>query len=92
MYVVYVVDTTADSYRTQPPRDKHDPDPAGFRYPPRAGTAYGLEHGVALKRRHYLPVLDRGSLYDDKVFVPFVVAARRPNCRVLSGPMVKGAL
>ena len=52
-----MVDTTADSYRTQPPRDKHDPDPAGFRYLPRAGTAYELEHGVALKRRHYLTVL-----------------------------------
>ena len=33
---VYVVDTTADSYRKQPPRDKHDPV--------KVGTAYGLEH------------------------------------------------
>ena len=72
---VYVVDTTAESYRTQPPRDKHDPDPAIFYYPVKAGTAYGLEHGVALKRRHYLPVFGRAALYDDKVFVPFVVAA-----------------
>ena len=29
-------------------------DPAGFYYPVRAGAAYRLEHGVALKRRHYL--------------------------------------
>ena len=33
-----------------------------------------MEHGESLKRRHYLPVLGREPLYDDKVFVLFVVA------------------
>ena len=72
---VYIVDTTAASYRKPPPADQYDPDPDKSTNPVKSGTAYGLEHGIALKRRHYLPVLGRQPLYDCKLFVPFVVAA-----------------